>query len=167
MWHRMGAPCPSTGTAPGCSGMPAQPDGEVAPKSPRALRFLRSLSHCLSQLHRRINEEKESKFAFLLLAQLKCGLSGKRAAKSALETNRFLMGHLTLCLGSPFLAWRQNHQCDNLWKRFQELQKGKDVMVSPQLAPEHNPAGNVAVPGHPVLFQKHRPASQEGMSFFM
>lgn len=83
--------------------MPVQPEGEVPLKSPSALRFLRSLSlsHCLSQLHRRINGEKASKFGFLLLAWLKNRLSSKRTADSALEATRVVGGSPHPLLGEP------------------------------------------------------------------
>lgn len=123
--------------------MPLQPDGEVPLKSPSALKFLRSLSlsHCLSQLHRRINEEKASKFGFLLLAQLKHRLSGKRASWSALETAKVMGASPHPLLGEPVPGMQaRSPECGDLWTRFQQLQKGKDGVVIPQLASEQQPS---------------------------
>lgn len=81
------------------------------------------------------------------------------------------VGHLTPCLGNPFLAWRQSapyHQRVITCGRGSNTCKKARMSWSAHSRPQSSsPAGNVAVPGYTVLFQEHGPASQEGMSSFM
>lgn len=149
--------------------MPVQPEGEVPLKSPSALRFLRSLSlsHCLSQLHRRINGEKASKFGFLLLAWLKNRLSSKRTADCCSGGNQG-RGWVTSppAWGTP--PWVGYHQSVITCGRgSNSCTKARTAWSAHSWPRSSSPDGNVAVPGHTMLFQERGPASQEGMSSFM